>query len=231
MAKERIAACSLLALGAIFAAAACHLQPPALAPVPALLDEIEGYASFKVTRSGETAKSKLSFVLEPSRRAKVEVLDLLSRTVAEIYVDGQDGYLILPLEKAYWKATPEEIIGKFLGSRLSLPEMTGLLCGRWRGERSGEELVFSEWAFEEDAGKRKVSGRKEDFEFKVLEFFRGSSVPRRLDFRSTDCRGTISLLAMAFNRPVAENLFALDFLERFSSKSWEDIEKILRHEN
>jgi outer membrane biogenesis lipoprotein LolB len=228
---KKIETGAFMALAAILVSAGCRAPRANIAPIPAVLNEIEGYASLRVTMSGESARSKFSFVLEPSRRAKVDIQDWLGRTAAEIHIDAGEAYFVLRSKKVYWKALPDEIIEKFLGSRLSLQEMTSLLCGRWKGERMGDRQTLSEWIFNEDDEGRKASGRKGDFEFKVREFFPGSPVPRRLDFQSVDGRGSITVLVMAFNKPVADRLFTKDFLKDFSPKIWEDIEKILKYEN
>ena len=228
--KRTFAILGCAALAALLFAAGCALRPAVIAPVPAALSEIEGYASLKLTQNGETAKSKFSFVLELSRRARVEIQDPLGRTAAILYIDDRDGYFVLASEKAYWKAAADEIIAKFLGTPLSLPEMAGLLCGRWSGKGEGREAL-TDWNLTRDGEGRWVSGRREALAFTVREFFPNSPVPRRVEFQTLSCRGSLSLLAMEFNKPLAASVFDLDFLNRYASKSWEYIEKALRHED
>jgi hypothetical protein len=116
---------------------ACRPPRALIGPVPADIREIEGDASLRITRDGRTSRSRFAFVLEPSRRGRVTVTGVLGTAAAEIVFAGPEGYFVLPSEKVYWKAAPEEIVGKFLGFPLSLDEMTGLLCGRWPAGSGG----------------------------------------------------------------------------------------------
>jgi len=228
---KRIAGRAVPALAVILLSFSCRVPPVMIPTVPPSLTEIEGYASLKITRSGETAKSKFAFVLGLPHRAKIEIQDPLGRKAAEILINDRDGYFILASEKAYWRASPGEIMEKFLGFQLSLREMTGLLCGRWRAETIEERQALSAWKFRDDAEGRKAAGWRGNLEFTVLEFFPGSPVPRRLEFRSPDDHGNLGILAMAFNRPLSENAWAMDFMNAYASMTWADIEKMLRHEN
>ena len=226
---------TLLALGcavfaAVFIGEGCSRRRAVIAPVPMTLNEVEGYASLKLTQSGETAKSKFSFILELSRRARVEIQDPLGRTAAVIFIDDRDGYFVLASKKVYWKAAADEIISKFLGTPLNLPEIAGLLCGRWSGKGEGD-AVLAGWALNRDGQGRWESGRREALAFKVREFFPESPVPRRVEFQTISCQGNLSLLSMEFNKPLSVSVFDLDFLNGYASKSWEYIEKALRHED
>jgi hypothetical protein len=194
------------------------------------LSEVEGYASLKLTQNGETAKSKFSFILELDKRARVEIQDPLGRTAAVIFIEDRDGYFVLASEKAYWKAPGGDIISKFLGTSLGLAELAGLLCGRWPEKGQGVASV-PEWSLERDEAGRWASGRRETFAFHVREFFAGSAVPRRVDFQTLTGRGTVQVLAMEFNRPLAAAVFDLGFLSGFASKSWEEIERAMRRED
>ena len=216
------------AMAAALLAPGCLLRRAAIAPVPDALNEIEGYASLKLTQNGETAKSKFSFVLELDKRARVEIQDPLGRTAAVIFIEDNDGYFVLASDKAYWKASGGEIISKFLGTPLGLAEMAGLLCGRWPGP---SESDAAGWILERDGEGRMASGRRETFTFQVREFFAGSPVPRRVDFQTPAGRGTVRVLAMEFNRPPAASVFDLGFLSGFVSKSWDEIEKAMRRED
>lgn len=229
-AGRAVAVLGCAALIAALFGESCVRRRAVIAPVPADLTEIEGYASLKLTQSGETAKSKFSFVLELSRRARVEIHDPLGRSAALIVIDDRDGYFVLPSEKAYWKAAAAEIMAKFLGTPLSLPEVAGLLCGRWSDIGQGETALTG-WTLNRDAEGRWISGRKESLAFEVREFFPNSPVPRRVEFQTLSGQGSLSLLAMEFNKPLPSSVFDLDFLNRFASMSWEEIEKARRHED
>jgi hypothetical protein len=207
-------------------------RPPRtfLGPVPAEVHEIEGDASLKITRNGETSRTRFAFVLEISRRGRVVVTDFLGGVAAEIVLAGDDGYFVLPSEKVYWKAGPAEIVEKFLGFPLTLDEMAGLICGRWpAGMEDG--TPFRRWSFERDGDGRTRAGRKNGLEFTVSEFFPGSQVPRTVDFRDAFGSGRLTVRGIEFNGLGAERAFNLDFIRAFSPKSWEEIGRILRHED
>jgi len=208
--------------------AGCRPALPVLSP-PAEIKELEGYARLRITNHEQTAKSKFSFLVELPGHGRLQVFDPLGRTIYEIYVGGELAYFVLPAKKAYWQGTGAEIFEKFLGFELSLKEMTGVLSGQWK-ESQGEGLVFKEWTFGRDGQGRIVSGGREDFEFRVREFFPGSGVPRQVTFKSRQSEGRLNLLSIEFNRAVQSGLFRAAFLKDFSSLPWEEIEKILRNE-
>jgi len=223
-----VLACAVFA--AAFLAEGCSRRRAVIAPVPSVLSEAEGYASLKLTQDGATARSKFSFVLEVARRARVEIQDPLGRSAAVILIDGEEGYFLLPSERAYWKSGAAEIMAKFLGTPLNLSEVAGLLCGRWSGSEPAGAAPAG-WTLSRDEEGRWASGRKESLVFQVREFFPDSPVPRRVDFQTPAGRGSLSLLAMEFNRPLPAAAFDLGFAGRYASKSWEDIAKAWRHED
>jgi hypothetical protein len=215
---------------AAFVLSGCRPPRVVLGPEPSEIREIEGDASLKIVRSGETSRTRFAFVLEMSRRGRVVVTDFLGGAAAEFVFAGDDGYLVLPTKKVYWKAGPAEIVEKLLGFPLTLDEMAGLICGRWpAGAEDGS--LFQRWSFERDGDGRTRAGRKNGLEFTVGEFFPGSRVPRIVDFRDAFGSGRLAVRGIEFNRPGAETAFRLDFLGVFSSKSWEEIAGILRHED
>ena len=151
--------------------AACRPSRLQVIPVPPEVRSIEGYGTVKISRGGESGRSRFAFSLEAGKRGKVEVLDPLNRAAAEIFLAPGEAYVVLRRDKVFWKAAPEEVIERFLGVRLGLDDVAGLLCGR-------------------------------------------PPAP-----------------ALTFNAPVSEAAFSLDFLAGFSSRTWEEIEKILRRED
>jgi hypothetical protein len=208
----------------------CRPFSPVLSPRPTGLRELEGYASLKITINRQTAKSRFSFVVELPHQGRLQVLDMLNRPVYEILVEGEAAYFVLPSKKVYWQGTTDEIFEKFLGFRLSLQEMAGLLSGGW-SEGSGKEPAFEGWTFEKDLQGRIVSGNRQDFHFEVRGFDAGSGVPRQLTFKSLQSEGRMSLLSIQFNRPLKSSLFSFVELNDFSSVSWAEIERILKNED
>jgi len=186
--------------------ASCRPSRLQIIPVPPEVRSIEGYGTVKIFRGGESGRSRFAFNLEAGKRGKVEVLDPLNRAAAEIFLSPKDAYVVLRGDKVYWKAAPEEVIERFLGVRLGLDDVTGLLCGRMPAPAA-------------------------DLGLDVRETFPGGSAPRRIDFAGMTAEGTIIILALAFNAPVSEAAFSLDFLAGFSSRTWEEIERILRRED
>ncbi len=208
----------------------CRPISPVLSPRPAELRELEGYASLKITVNHQTAKSKFSFAVELPHQARLQVLDMLNRPIYEMVVEGEVSYFILSSKKVYWQGTTDEIFEKFLGFRLSLREMAGLLSGGW-AEGQGEKPIFKGWTFEKDGQGRVVSGEKQDFQFRVREFDAGSRVPRQLTFKSLQSEGRLSLLSIQFKRPLKNGLFSPAALKGFALVSWEEIERILKNED
>jgi hypothetical protein len=221
--------CAAALLTALLAFPACRPSRVFVGPVPAEIRSVEGDASLRLTRDGRTARSRFSFVLEPSRRGRVTIEAALGATAAEIVLDGSDGWFVLPSDRVYWKASAEEIADKLLGTPLSLEEMTGLLCGRWEGGGSGRSPEG--WALERDAQGRIASGRRGGLDFAVREFFPGGSVPRVLDYRDASGQGRLTVRSLEFNGPGAAGAFDLGFLRAFAPKSWEEIRRMLDHED
>jgi len=200
----RAAAAGLLVI--LVFAPSCRPSRLQVIPVPPDIRTLEGYGTVKLARSGESGRSRFSFVIEAGRRGKVEVLDAFNRSAAEIFLAPDEAYFVLRSEKSYWKAAPEDVVERFLGIRLGLDDMTGLLCGRRPGGPEG-------------------------FDFRVRETFPGGSVPRRVEFAGPESEGTITILALSFNARVAESVFALDFLATHAALTWAEMERILRRED
>ncbi len=208
----------------------CRSISPVFAPRPADLRELEGYASLKLTFNRQTARSKFSFLVELPRQARLQILDVLNRPAYEIYVDGENSYFVLSSKRVYWQGTTDEIFEKFLGFRLSLKEMAGILSGGWAESREGEPGLEG-WDFESDRQGRIVSGRRQDFQFRVTGFRPGSGLPYQLAFKSSQSEGWLSLLSIQFNKPIKDGLFSPAAWKDFDLVSWEEIERILKNES
>jgi hypothetical protein len=193
-------------LAALAAGVACRPSRLEVIPVPPEVRTIEGYGSVKVSQPGGSVRSRFSFFIEAGRGGKVEILDALNRSAAEVFLLPDEAYFVLRRDKVYWKADPAGVIEKFLGVRLDLAEVTDLLCGRRPGGR-------------------------DDLRLEVRETFGGGRVPRRVEFESSGSAGVLTLLAVTFNVPAAENSFALDFLSTYAERTWDEIERILRRED
>jgi len=208
----------------------CRPIPAVLSPRPAEIQELEGYASLKITLDQQTAKSKFSFAVALPHQARFQILDMLNRPVYEMVMAEGSAYFILSSKRVYWRGTTDEIFEKFLGFRLSLQEMAGLLSGEW-AEGRGEESIFNGWTLEKDGRGRVVSGERQEFHFQVRGFDGGGRVPRQLTFQSPHSEGRLSLLSIQFNRPLKSGLFDPTAFKDFALVSWEEIERILKHED
>jgi hypothetical protein len=181
---------------------------------------MEGYASLRLTRDGTTTRAKFAFSVTLPDRARLEVFDALGRSVSLFLLQGEEAYLVLPSEKAYWKSGRGEVIEKFLGFAVSPAEILGLLSGRWAGSAG------TGWLFVRDERGRVLSGTRDGLDVRILERFPGSDVPRRWSFRQAETSGIVGLLEAAFNPSPAD--FSLDFRRTFKAKTWPEIEKLLR---
>lgn len=206
-------------IAAVLFLSGCRAPKPGLRP-PDKIREIEGYASLRLTRDGETARSKFAFAVDSPRSARIEIFDALGRSVSIFLVRGEEAWLALPSKKAYWRGGREEVIAKFLGFPVRPAEIAGLLSGRWSDE-AGEG-----WTLDRDNGGRVAAGTRGDLSFRVLEFFSGNDLPRRWSFRGSGTEGVVTLLETAFDRPGPD--FSPGFLRSYSSLTWPEIERLLR---
>lgn len=211
--------CAALLAG-LLGTGGCRGYRPNLRP-PAEIRTIEGYASLRLTRKGETApRAKFAFALILPDQARLEIFDALGRAVSVFLIRGDEAYLVLPSEKVYWRSGRDEVIEKFLGFPVRPAEIAGLLTGRWSGEAARS------WVFERDARGRTISGLRGELSFRILEFFPGGELPRRWSFRNVETEGTVGLLDAAFDRPSLE--IPTGFLQTYASKTWAEIERLLR---
>ncbi len=215
--REALRRLSPLALAAVLAAAC---RPPAAVLLPAgEIASLEGYAGLKLERGGAVSRARLSFVLQPPERGRVEISDPLDRTIALILVAGPDAYLVLPSRRTYWRGPAEEAVGRLLGFPVSVAEMAGLLSGR--GDPGPG------WAVDRDAAGRPAAARRGGLEVTFEAFFSRSPVPRRISFVSAQAAGTFALSGLAFNRPPSGRAFETGFLAAFVEATWEEIERLL----
>ena len=212
------------ALAALSAAAlfSCLPPRPAVAPLPPAVESVEGYATFRLTREGETAKSRLSFILCLPDHGRVEVIDPLGRTASLLFVEGEEAHLVLPGRRAYWTSGRAEVMSKLLGFAPELADLIHIFSGR------GERLTG--WVLEKDTQGRVVRGRHNDLAFEIRLFFEPSSVPQLLILSRNDDRGSLRVLRLNFNQPLKESAFDLFFLKErgYRAAGWDEIEKWLR---
>jgi outer membrane biogenesis lipoprotein LolB len=200
----------------------CHTSRPAVAPPPPTVESIEGFATFRLAREGESAKSKLSFLFRLPGQGRIEVLDPLGRTASILFLDNDMAYLVLPGRRAYWKSGRQEIMSKLLGFSLGTEDLLLILTGR--ADR------LSGWSLEKDGRGRVVRGRCEDLGFEVRQFFEPGPLPWLLVLSRAEDKGSLRVLKMSFNQPIKENAFRHFFLDEggYRPADWSEVERWLR---
>jgi hypothetical protein len=223
----------LVAFLDLFFQAYCRPSPVIILPLPSKIERIEGYASLRITGDQGSSRSKFSFLFQLPHQGRIEVSDILGRTLYQIIVSKDKAAFIVPAKKVYWQGEEEEIIRYFLGFRLNLAEMINLLSGRWEGEEmenEGEEGKEN-WSFTKDERGRIMAGQRGELRFEVKEFFADTPFGRLLFFQHPLSRGRLRILRISLNRPLKKGSFSLSVLGKYRRKSWAEIEKILANEN
>jgi outer membrane biogenesis lipoprotein LolB len=218
---------------AVFFLACCRPSPVILLPLPSKIERMEGYASLKITGDQGSSRSKFSFLFQLPHQGRIEVSNILGRTLYQIIVAQDKAAFVVPSKRVYWQGQEEEIIQYFLGFRLNLYEMINLLSGRWEG---GEIEYESEgtketWSLSKDDRGRIMAGQRGEFRFEVKEFFADTPFARILIFQHPLNRGRLRILRINLNQPLKKGVFSLSFLGKYERKSWAEIGKILANEN
>lgn len=216
----------LIVFLAIFFLVYCRPSPVILLPLPSEIERIEGYASLRISGDQGSSRSKFSFLFQLPHQGRIEVSNILGRTLYQIIVAEDKAVFIVPSKRVYWQGEEEEIIRYFLGFRLNLYEMINLLSGKWEGEKSKES-----WSFEKDEKDRIMAGQRGEFQFEVKEFLADTPFARILVFQHPLNRGLLKILRINLNQPLKKGVFSLSVLGKYERKSWTEIEKILANEN
>jgi len=214
------------AAGILSIASACRISRPFIGPVPAEIRSVEGYAALRTTRGGASAKSRLAFLLLPPGRGRLEVLGPLQQRLFVVDVDEPGAILTVPSKKAYWQASRTEILDAGLGFPLSLAEIVGVLSGTWDGP-----AFRTAWRFDRDDRSRVFAGRREGFDFRIDEYFPGTSAPRRLTFQAAEGGGAMTILSLAFNAADPGVRLAAPIPASYTRISREAMERLLRDED
>lgn len=216
----------LIVFLAIFFLVYCRPSPVILLPLPSEIERIEGYASLRISGDQGSSRSKFSFLFQLPHQGRIEVSNILGRTLYQIIVAEDKAVFIVPSKRVYWQGEEEEIIRYFLGFRLNLYEMINLLSGKWEGEERNES-----WSFEKDGRGRIMAGQRGEFQFEVKEFLADTPFARILIFQHPLNRGFLKILRINLNQPLKKGVFSLSVLGKYERKSWTEIEKILANEN
>ena len=203
-----------------------------LSPFPDQIETIQGFASLRIAGPEGYSRSKFSFLFVHPEKAKIEVFDFLGRTLYQIIIDEDRAFLVVPSKKIYWKSTEEEIMDKFIGSKLSVNEVKSFLSGHWGylGKKTGEGNKSS-WVIKRNTDGKVVQGQKQDMSFQVNEYIDDTRLIRTLDFENRYQEGKLKILSIGFNEPAKESLFSFSFMRSFEKKSWNEIKDMIDHES
>jgi hypothetical protein len=202
-----------------------------LAPPAGQVEEIEGYASLRVSTSQQTARSRISFLFSLPFNGRIDVLDPLGQVHYQLFIVGDLAYFVVPAKKVYWQGQEEDILDKLFGFHLSLSEVVGLLSGYWPipGQEKKQEGMSS-WTFLKNKKGWIQSGQRGDFRFTVEEFFGQTPWVQEVLFFHPQTEGRLKILDVNFNQPVSEMAFATSFSLRYAKKTWEEIKEMLSND-
>jgi hypothetical protein len=198
-----------------------------ISPVPEQIKNIQGYASLKITTEGDSARSKFSFLLVLPDRGRIDVTDFLGRSVYQIIIGRESAYLVVPSKKVYWQGAEEDIIDKFLGFPVSIDEMINIFSGRWPAPNHSR-LKLDFWILDRDEKGRIISGQRGELRFVVEEFIAETFIAHRLFFEHPLSEGRLRVIKMDFNQMYKTEAFDKDFLDKYTQKTWPDIQEMLR---
>lgn len=225
-ARVRIIIAAIILIGAsALWLISCHPGTPRFSPLPTQVISIEGYASLRLSRSGETVKSRFSFIFVLPDQGRIEAYDPLGRTISILFLDLEEAFLVLPSKRVYWRTGREDALARLLGFDLSPKEMTDIL--------SGKADQMNGWDLERDGRGRAIRGRRGSLRFEVRQFFGQSVLPQLLALFCGEEKGSLRIIRLSFNQPLKDAAFELSFLEdeAYKPSSWEEIEKWLRDED
>jgi hypothetical protein len=206
----------------------CRIDRVVLVPPSQEIEQIEGYASLRISSTEQMARSRFSFLFRLPDKGRLDVIDPLGRVPYQLLLMGKEAYFVVPSKQIYWHGEERDILEKFLGFPLSLPELIALMSGYWFGLDQTEAVEWEKgWSLQKDRNGRIQSGRRENFSFRVEEFFDSSSWTKTVVYFHPLSEGRLKILSFQFNQPQREETFSTSFLEGFAQKTWEEIEAIL----
>jgi len=210
----------------------CRTSPTLVSSFPEQIETIQGFASLKIKGTKEFSRSKFSFLFSLPDKARIEVFDFLGRTIYQILIKENKAFLVVPSKKIYWQSTEEEIIDKFIGSKLSLYEAVSFLSGQWKYLQKKERNMGKDtWDITRNTEGRVIRGQKKGMSFQVNEYIDDTPLIQSLSFENRFQEGKLKILSIEFNDPVKEDLFSLSFVDNYQKKSWNEIKELVSHES
>ncbi len=212
----------------LFLISSCVSQKVFLAPSLDQVEEIEGFASLRVSTNQKTTRSRVSFLFLLPASGRIEVLDPLGQVHYQLFFVNDNAYFVVPAKKVYWQGQEEEIMDKLFGFHLSLSDVVGLMSGHWSnpGEKKGQTGMDS-WTFLKNKKGFIQSGQRREFKFTVEGFFGQTPWVQEVLFIHPHTEGKLKILDVHFNQPISDMAFATSFSLRYSKKTWEEIRELL----
>lgn len=212
----------------LFLISACTKQKVFLAPPSDQIEEIEGYASLRVTTHRQTARSRVSFLFSLPTKGRIDVFGPFGQVHYQLFIVDTEAFFVVPAKKAYWQGQEKEILEKLFGFHLSLSDVIGLMSGYWSflGPEKTQEGMAS-WTFLKNRKGWIKSGQSGEFTFEVQEFFGQTPWVQEVVFFHPQTDGRLKILDVNFNQRVPEKTFVTSFTKRYSQKTWEEIREIL----
>jgi len=212
----------------LFLFSACATQKVFLAPPSDQIEEIEGYASLRVTTHRQTARSRVSFLFSLPTKGRIDVLGPLGQVHYQLFIVDTEAFFVVPAKKAYWQGQEKEILEKLFGFHLSLSDVVGLMSGYWSSLEPGKtQEEIASWTFLKNRKGWIQSGKRGEFTFEVQEFFGQTPWVQEVVFFHPQTEGRLKVLDVNFNQRVPEETFVTSFTKRYSQKTWEEIREIL----
>jgi outer membrane biogenesis lipoprotein LolB len=211
-----------------FLLSACVPQKVFLAPPADQVEEIEGYASLRVSANQKTTRSRISFLFLLPASGRFEVLDPLGQVLYQLFIVDDSAYFVVPAKKVYWQGQEEDIMDKLFGFPLSLSDVVGLMSGYWSNPgQEKEQEGMGAWTFLKNKKGWIQSGQRREFTFEVEEFFGQTPWVQEVMFFHPLTEGRLKILDVNFNLPVSDRAFSTSFSLRYAKKTWEEIKEML----
>jgi hypothetical protein len=117
----------------IFFLFSCRPSPVILLPLPSKVERIEGYASLKITGDQGSSRSKFSFLFQLPHQGRIEVSDILGRTIYQIIVAEDKAAFIVPSKRVYWQGRRNHPIFSGISAKSVRDDKSfKRKMGRWR---------------------------------------------------------------------------------------------------
>jgi hypothetical protein len=208
--------------------AGCAGRRPVLEP-PAGVEAVEGHGSASIQGEETALKGKFSFVFRKPGRGRIDVSGPFGTTAYFLLFEGDSARLVVPSKKIYAEEPSATLMGRFLGFELGPDEVLSLLSGQWP-ERGPDAGAGPAWALSRDGGGHVVRGERGGFVFEIPEFFPGTGVPRSVRFSGAGSSGRMKVLSLGFNPALRPEAFGTAFLEKYTRRTWGEMQDILRNE-